>query len=57
MLVEKMGFKLRYSGKKERIFSNDNLLVTCSKDYATLLAYDDKNTEEASRIGNWISDI
>ena len=54
-LVDQFGLRLCYKDKRERIFKNDELLITCKKKYISILVYDDVPKSKAYNIINHIS--
>lgn len=54
-LVEQSDLKLCFRDEKERIFKNDELLVTCKDTYVTVLVYDESHKRKANAVINLIS--
>lgn len=54
-LDKQMGLELCFKDKKERIFRNNNLLITCKDKYISVLVYDENNKSEVRKIINMIS--
>ena len=54
-LVDQCGLKLCFKNKKERIFKNDEVLITCKKKYISILFYDEAQKSKAYNIANRIS--
>lgn len=54
-LTDNFGLKLCFKNKKERIFKNDELLITCKKKYISILVYNDEKKCKARIIVNCIS--
>ena len=47
--------KLCFKDKKERIFKNSELLITCKNKYISVLIYDDSDKDKVDNIINLIS--
>ena len=54
-VVDHCGLKLCFKNKKERIFKNDEVLITCKKKYISILFYDEAQKSKAYNIANRIS--
>ena len=54
-LIQHCNLKLCFKNKRERIFKNDEVLITCKKKYISVLVYDDSNESKAHSIVNLIS--
>ena len=54
-LVEQFDFKLCFKNKKERIFKDDEFLITCKKKYISILVYEDEQKSKAQDIIKRIS--
>jgi hypothetical protein len=54
-LVEQSDLKLCFKNKKERIFKNEELLITCKDKYISVLVYNDGDKSKANGIVNLIS--
>jgi len=53
-LMEKLNLKLCFKNKKERIFKNNELLITCKDKYISVLIYDDSHKSIVCSIANQI---
>ncbi len=56
-LIEQLNLKLCYNNKKERIFKNNELLITCKDKFISILIYDEDDRKKAYNIVNRISKI
>lgn len=54
-LVEQSDLKLCFKNKKERIFKNDELLITCKDKYIAVLVYNESYKDKANSVVNLIS--
>lgn len=54
-LVEQFNLQLCFKDKKERIFKNNELMVTCKDKYVSVLVYDDNHNNKIYSILNLIS--
>lgn len=54
-LVDQFEVSLGFKNKKERIFKNEEMLITCKDKYITILVYDDIYERKARNIADLIS--
>lgn len=54
-LTEQFNLKLCYDKKAEKIFKNNDILITCKKKYISILIYDESTQKVAKNIIQSIS--
>lgn len=54
-LIGQFNLKLCYKNRMERIFKDDELLITCKDKYIMVLIYANCNRNKAYNIAKWIS--
>lgn len=54
-LTRQFDLKLCYKNKKESIFKNNELLVTCKDKFISVLIYDEDDRNKIYEIVDWIS--
>ena len=54
-LVNQFGLKLCFKNKNERIYKNNEMLITCKNKYISIFIYNDIGESQAHEIANQIS--
>ncbi len=54
-LIQQFDLKLCYKNKKEIIFKNNELLITCKEKFISVLIYDEDDRNKVYKIVDWIS--
>lgn len=54
-LKEQLDLELCFKDKRERIFKNEEVLITCKGQYISILYYDDNKKDEVQKIVSMIS--
>lgn len=54
-LTRQFDLKLCYKNRKESIFKNNELLVTCKDKFISVLIYDEDDRNKIYEIVDWIS--
>lgn len=54
-LVGQFDVNLCFKNKKERIFKNREMIITCKDKYISILVYDDRNENKARNVADLIS--
>lgn len=54
-LIQQFNFRLCYKNKKERIFKNNELLITCKDKFILVFIYGEYDRSKIYDILNWIS--
>ena len=55
ILLNQFELKLCFKNRKERIFKNDEFLITCKNKYILVFVYDDAHKRKAQNIVKHIS--
>lgn len=53
--IRKFDLKLCYKNKRESIFKNNELLITCKDKFISVLIYEKDDRNKVYEIVNWIS--
>ncbi len=51
-LTERLNLSLCFKSKRESIYKNSELMVTCKKKYVSVLVFNDRNKSKLSYIEN-----